>query len=374
MSKEIKAVIIGFAHMHVNEISLYIKEEKSMKLVGCADIAPELPEPSQTRYTRAWNMKNVCSQHGLEPYESYTAMLDEQKPDIAFILCENAKKPEAARECALRGVSMSIEKPMAADLAGALEISALAEKYGVEIVVNWPTTWRAHMLSFKALYDARPVGELIKLRYVNGHTGPLGAGARHRGVEGAAEALTDAERSKMWWYRASPGGGAFLDMHCYGCMYSRQYIDQIPTGVTAVGMNLNTPYCETEDNTAAIISYPSALSVVEGTWTTPNAAMPAGPVLYCKNGVLYLEKKGSGIVARAMDICGAEVALPEIDAPGPDMKHMPAHFAAHALENKPFTPTVTLARNVQTMALLDAAVRSSASGKTEKVREELWSL
>ena len=34
----IKAVIIGFAHMHVNEIALYISEQPDFELAGISDV------------------------------------------------------------------------------------------------------------------------------------------------------------------------------------------------------------------------------------------------------------------------------------------------------------------------------------------------
>ena len=34
MNKKIRAAIIGFAHMHVNEVALYIHNEPDMELVG----------------------------------------------------------------------------------------------------------------------------------------------------------------------------------------------------------------------------------------------------------------------------------------------------------------------------------------------------
>ena len=40
----IKAVIIGFAHMHVNEVALYIKNERDIDLVACADTKAEIKE------------------------------------------------------------------------------------------------------------------------------------------------------------------------------------------------------------------------------------------------------------------------------------------------------------------------------------------
>ena len=134
----INAVIIGFAHMHVNEIAQYISETDGFNLVGFADVPIEEKENTEARYTRAWNIKNNSEKFGLTPYVDYKEMLDELKPDFAFILCDNKSKPEIVEECAKRGINVSIEKPMAVSLDEALKIKATVEKYNIEAVVNWP--------------------------------------------------------------------------------------------------------------------------------------------------------------------------------------------------------------------------------------------
>ena len=45
----IRAVLIGFAHMHVNEIAAYIAEHPAYALVGCADLPPAVPEKTAAR-------------------------------------------------------------------------------------------------------------------------------------------------------------------------------------------------------------------------------------------------------------------------------------------------------------------------------------
>ena len=55
----IKAVIIGCAHMHVNEIALYITEAEGINLVAAADLMPDTPEIVKARYTRDWNKENI---------------------------------------------------------------------------------------------------------------------------------------------------------------------------------------------------------------------------------------------------------------------------------------------------------------------------
>lgn len=364
--EKIKAVIIGFAHMHVNEIGLYISEQPDIELVGCADIKPDIEEASKSRYTRAWNLKNVCENYNVKPHDNYKKMLDELKPEVAFILSENAKKVEIVEECAKRGINVCIEKPMAVSLAEALKIKQSVEKYGIEALVNWPTTWRPYIHQLKDALDKGIVGDLIRTSYLNGHTGPLGVGARHRGVTEAAEGMTDQEKSKAWWYQAEQGGGTFLDICCYGCMYSRLFNKENAISVMAMGVNLNTSYANTEDNTVAIIKYPSTISVVEGTWTTPSAAIPAGPVLYCTNGVIYCEKVNSIPVIKAIDIFGNNVDVPDIKYPA-HMKNIAYEYAHHKMTGEPVYETLTLQRNLEVMALLDAAICSSKSGITESV-------
>ena len=56
----ITTVIIGFAHMHVNEVALYIEGQPETTLIGIADLPAKTPENTEKRYTRAWNLKNVA--------------------------------------------------------------------------------------------------------------------------------------------------------------------------------------------------------------------------------------------------------------------------------------------------------------------------
>lgn len=356
--QEIRAVILGFAHMHVNEISQYILEQDGVTLVGIADVRPETPELVKRRYTREWNLENVAAQHNLTPYDDYRTMLDETKPDICFLLCENANKPALAEEVARRGINLCVEKPMAVSYAEALKIAALRDKYHVEIMINWPTSWRPYIRKLDAAYRSGMVGPLLKMYYINGHTGPLGVGASHRGVDAAAESMTDEERAATWWYQEKMGGGAFLDIGCYGAMYSTWFQKDAPISVIADGRNLNTPYCDGVDNVAFVADYPASTSVIEGTWTMPNKMLPTGPVLCCQEGVLYCTPEKD---IRAMDICGNELpvpaGMPECD---PNIVSL---YRRHVLDGAPLHESVTLQFNLKLMALLDAAMQSAKQNR-----------
>ncbi|MBR0277498.1 MAG: Gfo/Idh/MocA family oxidoreductase [Clostridia bacterium] len=363
----IKAVIIGFAHMHVNEIALYMSEQPDFELIGIADIPAQTPEISQSRYTRAWNLKNVADNYCSTVYDDYKNMLDELKPDIAFILCENYRKPEVVEECAKRKINVSIEKPIAVNYEEAKKIEASVEKYGIEAVVNWPVLWREYVHRMKIALDSKLVGEPIKLRYINGHTGPLGKGAKHRGVSENAEEMTDEARSKTWWHMLNRGGGVFLDICCYGCFFSDWFFGK-GDSVISYGANLNTPFGDTEDNFAAIIKYKGKMSVIEGTWTTPRAVIPSGPMMICTDGVVTCTggaENAPGV--KAYDTYGNEVKIPDYKLED-KYKNMVWQYANHVKTGEPIDKMLTLAENMKVMAMLDASIKASANNKEEIVK------
>lgn len=363
----IKAVIIGFAHMHVNEIAQYIDEQEDFVLAGFADVPPKTPENTDARYTRSWNIKNNSEKYGITPHTDYKQMLDELKPDIAFILCENAGKPAVVEECAKRGINVSIEKPMAINLEEALKIKATVEKYGIEAVVNWPVIWRPYIHKQIAALKSGVVGKLIKAFYINGHTGPLGKGAKHRGVSENAQEMTDDERGKTWWHKSSRGGGVFPDICCYGCFFSRWFFGNDAKSVYASGQNFNTPFGDTEDDFAAIIKYDGRMTVAEGTWITPRAVIPSGPSLLGTEGILVCTGGAENAPdIKCYDIYGNEVALPEYDF-CEKYKNMPSMYADHIKNGTPMHDMVTLSVNADIMRLLSAAKESSKTGEEVKL-------
>lgn len=364
--KKINAVIIGFAHMHVNEIAQYVTEQKDFNLVGLADVPAESPEQTTARYTRAWNLKNNAEKYHLMPHADYQKMLDDLKPDFAFILCENSKKPEVVTACAKRGVNVCIEKPMAASLAAAKEIEKTVLKYGIEAIVNWPVIWRPYIHKGIAALQSGVIGKLIKTFYINGHTGPLGKGAKHRGVDEKAQEMTDDERASTWWYQEKAGGGALLDIGCYGCFFNAWVHpdNDPPLSVTAFAGNYNTPYMDAPDNMAGIIEYKDSFGVVEGSWTVPQASLPTGPVYLGTAGVISCTPEKD---IEIMDLYGEKLAAKPFALPL-HIANIADHYA-HCKETKaPLLRPVTLDFNLRLMALIEAAAKSAKSGKREKVK------
>lgn len=362
-----RAVIIGFSHMHVNEVALYLSEQPDFELVAVAPVKSQAEDIAPLRYTPAWNLQNVADNYCSNVYDDYTQMLDEIKPDIAFILTENCQKAEVVDNCARRGVGVCIEKPIADTLENAKKIKASVEKYKIDAVVNWPVAWRDYVHKMVAAAQAEIVGKPLKMRYINGHTGPLGKGAKHRGVTENAQEMTDEQRSKTWWHQKKLGGGVFLDICCYGCLFSKWLLGDGEKSVIACGENLNTPFGDTEDNFAAVIKYDGKMSVIEGTWTTPRAVIPSGPMLMCTDGVIMCTggaESSPGV--KAFDMYGNEVSIPEITFDD-KFKNMPWHLALTEKNNEKILDILTLDTNIEIMAMLDAVIKSSDSGKEETI-------
>ena len=362
-----KAVIIGFSHMHVNEIAQYIHECEGFDLVAIAEAPSSIGTVPNYRYTAVWNLENVRDNYCSNVYEDYREMLEAEKPDYAFILTENCQKPEVVEECAKRGVNVCIEKPMAVSYEEALKIEASVKKYGIEGLVNWPVLWRPYLHRMKAAIDAGLVGEPIRLRYLNGHTGPLGKGARHRGVSSAAQDMDDSVRAKTWWHNASQGGGNLLDIGCYGCLFTHWFLGEGAKTVLSMAAELNTPFGDTEDNFAAVIGFDDRLSVIEGTWTTPAAAIPSGPMLTGRNGsIICTGVAGANPNLVAYDLSGNELEIPEVDL-GRSYKNLPEHIMNRARTGEPLQKMVTLEENMKVLKILDTVVRAAKSGKTENI-------
>ena len=353
--------------MHVNEIVEYLLGQSAFEVVGIADLPAEIPEKTQARYTRAWNLENNRQKLNLTPYDDFEVMLDELRPDMAFILCENYRKLDVVSACAKRHVNVSIEKPLSVSYEDAARIVRIARESGIEAMVNWPVIWRPYVHRQLAALNSGIAGRLIKCYYINGHTGPLGKGARHRGVSATAQEMTDEERASTWWYRSGTGGGAFLDIGCYGCYYNTlaRADDDLPLAVTALQGNYTMPFMDAPDNAAALIEYRDSMGVMEATWTTPQKVLPVAPIYTCENGVIYCSPDQA---VHFMDIYGNDQVLEDLPVPE-HIANLPDHYAYCKETGREMLKMTNIDWNLRVMKLLDAEIRSA---ETKKRVEITW--
>jgi predicted dehydrogenase len=370
--------VIGFAHMHVNTLIDGFAKLPSVQWAGCADTVPGVPSRCAKKDTRIANLKRAREITGIpRVYDDYRQLLEKEKPDIVIFCPENSSHGEVAEAIAAAGAHLVTEKPMAASLGEALRMARAVRAAGVELMVNWPTTWSPAVRAVEGLLEQGAIGQVWELKWRNGASmGPLAYGT-------GADEVTDAEKGVEWWHRSAAGGGALLDYCCYGACLSRWLLDQKAVAASCLKANLASPYGDAEDNAVIIVRFERAMAILEGTWTTWNTGVPVGPVIHGTRGTLVVDHAvdpRTGKDAPAVKIYTSRAHSHDPDRivfgdPLPAGRAGPAEEFVHHLETgDPLHPTLQLDQNLEAMAILDAGIRSAASGKQELVGDAAWTI
>ena len=372
MSKKVRLGIIGFGHMHINNVAALYGAHPQVEWAACADTVPLRPELRSAPYTREWNLENNVTNLGIpKTYEDYNEMLAQEGLDIVIITSENAQHPDVVEACAKAGVNVCVEKPMAMSLSDSLRMARACQAAGTTMLVNWPLTWSASARKAKELIDAGTIGRVLEVKWRSGHTGPLGPGAQHTGVSESAAPMSGPERGATWWHQTAAGGGAMLDYCCYGALVSRWYVGE--QAVAAMGMraNLDSQWGDGDDNAAMIVRFPGAMALLEGSWTTWDHGVPTGPIVYGTTGTLVVERKGGKQLVR-LERGHGQTTIYEPDPLPEGRGNVAEEFVHHLETGEALHPTLDAGLNVEVMAILDAGVRSANSGKIELVNNAAW--
>lgn len=374
MNKKFRVGIIGFAHMHVNNVVSLYAQHPQVELVACADIIPDEPELREAPYTRAWNLKNVLTNIGVpKAYDDYHEMLEKEHFDIIICCSENAKHLEVVEACAAEKANVQIEKPMAMCLSDALRMVRACQVAGTTMIINWPLTWSPVVHKAKTLIDKGIIGRVLEVKLRSDHTGPLGPEAAHAGVSEKAVLMTGPERGATWWHQKAAGGGAMLDFCCYGSMVSRWYIGESAIAVMGLKANLDSHWGNAEDNATMIIRFPHAIGLSEGSWTTWDSAVSNGPIIYGTKGTLVVEtKKGKPVVRLERGHVQTTIYEPESLPEG--RRQAPDEFIHHLETGELVHYTLGMMFNLEVMGILDAGARSASSGKLEMVDSATWQI
>jgi len=373
MSNTYKAAIIGFAHMHINNVASLFGKHPRIKWVGCADTPSLIPELSEARYTRAWNKNNALAELGVpREYEYACELLEKEQPDIVVICSENVYHPDIVEACAAGGVHVCVEKPMAMSLEDGLRMVRDCETAGTSMLINWPIAWSPAAREMKRLIDAGTIGRVLQVKYRAGHTGPLGPGAAHAGAAKSSDALSGPERASSWWHQVETGGGALIDFCCYGAMLSCWFIGEQAQAATAIRGNLNSSWGESDDNGFMLVRFPGAVGLFEGSWTTLDHGVPTGPIVFGTTGTLVMETAGGKHTIR-LERGGGQTEIFEPEALPEGHGDVASEFVHHLDTGEPLAELLAPALNIEALAILDAGVRSADSGCLEMVGSRVWS-
>lgn len=375
MMKKYRVVIIGFAHMHINDVARYFYECERTEIIACADTPHSVDETCRMPYTRGWNFE-FCKKsfHIPRVYEDWVEMLDLEKPDLALITSENDMHVLIVEECAKRHIHVCIEKPMAISLSAAMRIQRAARQGNISAMVDWPFVWNPAYHELKKQIDAGKIGRVLQFKIRTAHTGPLGTGAKHKGVDATGETLTDNEKAKTWWHQARRGGGSMLDFCCYGSIFSRWLIGEEPIAAFGMRANLNSEYGDADDNAVLLVQYPKAYANIETSWTTPCELLPNDfPMIYGSNGSITIISTQQGEYVKLLQP-GEEAQMIEPSTLPKGLKNIAYAWVEHFDKGISVHETLQMPLNLAAMRILDAGLRASESGHIEILRNESWQI
>jgi predicted dehydrogenase len=369
--KTYRVGVIGFAHMHVNELVDRFIATGRANIVACADTVPRTASLTTVEGSRRANLKRTLGvPGGPRRYEHYEQMLGAEALDIAILCPEISQHAEVTEAVVRHGINVVTEKPMAAHLDDALRMASAAEKAGVALAVNWPITWRPAIRRVKELLDAGAVGAIWEIKWRNGASlGPLAHGSTHPGATVVSGVVSDAEKAMEWWHQAEAGGGALLDYCCYGACLASWLLEAAPLSVQCLKANLMSGFGTADDNAVMLLRFASAIAVLEASWTTFHTGVPSGPIIYGTHGTIVVD--GTDILVYR----GRGVTTPSFVEKGEPLPQGRAtigeEFLHHLETGDPLHPTLALPVNLATVAILDAGMQSAETGTAEPVASVL---
>jgi predicted dehydrogenase len=289
---------------------------------------------------------------GVPRYTDLAAAVAQSGAEAAWAFSDTRDHLAIVRAAAPRGLAVIVEKPLAISWAAAAEMAALAARHHSLVLTNYETSWYPSFAEARALLGADgALGPLRQIYVQAGHAGPVK-------INVGPEFLA--------WLRdpARAGGGALFDFGCYGANLATWWLDnRAPVSVSAHTSSfdqVNYPDCD--DHAVIQLVYPDVQVTVVGSWHWPFAR---------KDAALYGER---GFVVTT-DERNYSLRTGKLTAPEPRVATVPRReplrwLAATVRAGRdPVDDPASLANNLVTMRILEAARRSAAEGREVRLAE-----
>ena len=245
----IRLGIAGLVHGHVTGFLRAAQARKDVQIVGIFEPDVAL----QQKYAKSYNLAG-----GLF-FTDLGTMLERTTPQAVASFTSTLDHPAVVEAAAARHVPVMMEKPLAVNSADARRIQQAADRGGIQVFVNYETTWYANHATIWTLFKERRVGgDIRKMIARDGHEGPK----KIKVQDEFFEWLTDPDKN---------GAGALFDFGCYGANLMTWMMDnQRPIAVTAVTQHFQPDvYPKVDDEATVLVEYPSAIGIIEASWNWP---------------------------------------------------------------------------------------------------------
>ena len=244
----LRVAIAGATHAHIAFI-LGRKNKTDVTIVG-------IFEPNRALSAR------LAKRYQLDTALFYTnliKMLDAVKPEAAVAFGSIYEHMAVVEACAPRGIHVMVEKPLATNVAHALKMQQLAQRYKIQLLTDYETSWYPTTAkTYQLVNDSNYVGNIKKVVIHDGHQGPKEINVNQEFFDW----LTDPVQN---------GGGALIDFGCYGAnLMTYLTKGEMPLSVTAVTQHFKPAvYPKVDDDATIVVSYPGSVCVIQASWNWP---------------------------------------------------------------------------------------------------------
>jgi predicted dehydrogenase len=338
----VRFAIFGLSHDHAGGFIPRAKDRTDIQLVGIIEAREDLV----SRYAERFHLdRNLF-------YPSLDALLAKTNIQAVATFTSTFEHRRVVELCAAKHLDVMMEKPLAVNLDHARAMEAASKRAGIELIVNYETTWYpGNAAAYKLVNEDHAVGELRKIVVHDGHRGPKEIGCSAAFLEW----LTDPKLN---------GGGALTDFGCYGADLITWLMEgQRPSSVLAVTQHIKPDvYPKVEDEATILLTYPRMQGIIQASWNWPfdrkdmEIYGASGYVLVPRADIVRLRKPNSP---------ETETAAPPQNGPAAD----PLSYLS-AVVRRQIRPTglSSLAVNMVVTEILDAARESARTGKRIDLR------
>jgi predicted dehydrogenase len=334
----VRYAIIGLVHDHARGFIPGAIKRSDVQLVGIVEPDRQLA----ARYAAQYHLNTNLF------YASLKELLAKTNVQAVATFTSTFGHRRVVEECAPLGIDVMMEKPLAVSLDDARAMTSAAKKGGIQLIVNYETTWYpANQEAYKLVCDQHVIGDLRKIVVHDGHQGPKEIGCSQDFLNW----LTDPKLN---------GGGALMDFGCYGADLMTWLMQgQRPTSVFAVTQHIKPDvYPKVEDEATIVVIYPKAQGIIQASWNWPYNRKDME--LYGQNGYVLVPKNDTLRVVKQYN--GPETQSTAAPLTGTDADPLSYLAAVVRKEIKP-AGLSSLEVNLVAMEILDAARESAKTGR-----------
>jgi predicted dehydrogenase len=335
----IRIAIYGLVHGHARGFVPQALKSSEVQLVGI--IEPD--EKVAALYAKQYNLNTNLFFPNLE------ALLAKTNVQVVATFTSTFDHKRVVEECAPHGIQVMMEKPLAVNMEHARAIAAAAKQGGIQVIVNYETTWYpANHAAYDLVCTEKSLGDIRKIVVHDGHQGPKEIGCPPEFLAW----LTDPVLN---------GGGALPDFGCYGADLMTWLMQgQRPTSVFAVTQHIKPDlYPKVEDEASIVLTYPKAQGIIQSSWNWPYNRKDME--IYCQRGYVLVPRNDTLRVLKGNKIEDETSPTPPTLI-GADANSISYLAAVVRGEIKP-SGLSSLPVNMTVIEILDAARESAATGK-----------